>query len=167
MQTYGIERARIAACPDPVYGDDCRPIRHGPQHRCRVMLTGLRTARGDRRAVLQFEFARDFRGQPATIRTDEIPFVFGALALAALRLIGLGDVRLSEQMQAYWTNFGEAGDPNGMSLPRWAAFDARRKGYISFTAGGPSAGKPCAQISAISFLRGERTRPGRARADPQ
>jgi para-nitrobenzyl esterase len=158
MQTYGIE-GRVLPPSDPVYGDIAVQYGTDRAHRCRVMLTGLQHA-ATGAPFYQFEFARDFRGQPnSSTHTDEIPFVFGAPALAALRLNGLGDVRLSEQMQAYWTNFAKAGDPNGEGLPRWAAFDARRKGYISFTAGGPSAGEALRADQCDLFLRAEKTHP--------
>jgi para-nitrobenzyl esterase len=35
-----------------------------------------------------------------------------------------GDVRLSEAMVGYWTNFVRTGDPNGRDLPSWPAFRA-------------------------------------------
>ena len=53
----------------------------------------------------------------------------------------------------------KTGDPNGSGLPRWTAFDAKRKAYLTFTAGGPAAGEGLRAEQCDLFLRAERERP--------
>jgi para-nitrobenzyl esterase len=41
-------------------------------------------------------------------------------------------------MQAYWTNFAKAGDPNGIrKLSNWPKFDPASKSFMEFTDAGP------------------------------
>jgi para-nitrobenzyl esterase len=158
MEAYGIEGRQMPPA-DPVYGDPSVQYGTDRAHRCRVVLTGLEHA-ATGMPFYQFQFSRDFRGQPnSSTHTDEIPFVFGQPALSLMRLNSVGDVRLSEQMQSYWTNFAKTGDPNGPNLPHWTAFDANKKAYISFTAGGPAAGEGLRAEQCDLFLRAEKSRP--------
>lgn len=158
MEAYGIEGRQMPPA-DPVYGDSSVQYGTDRAHRCRVMLTGLQHA-ATGMPFYQFEFARDYRGQPnSSTHTDEIPFVFGAPAMAVMRLNSIGDMRLSDQIQSYWTNFAKTGNPNGPSLPRWSEFDAKKKAYISFTAGGPAAGEGLREEQCSLFLKTEAVHP--------
>jgi para-nitrobenzyl esterase len=38
---------------------------------------------------------------------------------------GEDDLKLSELMATYWTNFAKFGDPNGKDLPFWPAFNEK------------------------------------------
>ena len=158
LEAYGVEGS-IVPPPDPVYGDLSVQYGTDQAHRCRVVLTGLQHA-ATGMPFYQFQFARDFRGVPnSSTHTDEIPFVFGAPALELMQIESPGDMKLSDQMQSYWTNFAKTGDPNGSGLPRWTAFDAKRKAYLTFTAGGPAAGEGLRAEQCDLFLRAERERP--------
>jgi para-nitrobenzyl esterase len=67
----------------------------------------------------------------------ELSFLFGTwpkdVQLAPI------DRKLSEQMQAYWTNFARTGDPNGEGLPEWPKFTKDAQGYMAFTDNGAAA----------------------------
>lgn len=45
---------------------------------------------------------------------------------------GAEDIKLSETMATYWTNFAKTGDPNGENVPVWNAFTEQNPGYMYF-----------------------------------
>jgi para-nitrobenzyl esterase len=60
------------------------------------------------------------------------------------------DRKLAAQVSAYWVNFAVTGDPNGKSLPRWAAYrmkDDRAMGFADAPAMTPVPNK-----AALDFL---------------
>lgn len=67
----------------------------------------------------------------------ELQLVFGNF----LRLFGnptAEDLKLSDLIDSYWINFAKTGDPNGVSLPDWPAFDSKKM-YTMFFDDAPSA----------------------------
>ena len=41
------------------------------------------------------------------------------------------DEKLADTMSSYWSNFAKTGDPNGLGLPRWPAFDPKVQQVMS------------------------------------
>ncbi len=158
LDAYGLGPGPMPP-PDPVYGDAVVQYGTDQAHRCRVMLTGLQHAQTGQ-PFYQFQFSRDLPSQANdSTHTDEIPFVFGMPALTPMRLTGLAERRLSEQIETYWTNFAKTGDPNGPGVPRWEKFEAKRMAYISFAPQGAAAGEGLRREYCDLFLQAEKTAP--------
>ena len=60
----------------------------------------------------------------------EVPYVFGTKS----RILGFTDVdiALSRTMRQAWTRFARTGDPNGVGLPDWPAYDAEEEWHMAF-----------------------------------
>jgi para-nitrobenzyl esterase len=82
----------------------------------------------------QYEFERPQPGKPATAHASELNFLFGTWD-RDVRLAPI-DQEISEQMQAYWTNFSRTGDPNGDGLSPWPKFRVNSQAYLAFTSNG-------------------------------
>lgn len=85
-----------------------------------------------------FENAADKLG---AFHTAEIPYVFqtfGARNWAWRET----DRQLSEILISYWTNFAANGDPNGLGLPSWEAFDRLQPRAMHFDNGATMGGVP-------------------------
>ena len=52
---------------------------------------------------------------------QEVAYVFGHLN-AADPNVSKSDLKISEDMATYWTNFAKYGNPNGKEVPEWPAF---------------------------------------------
>jgi para-nitrobenzyl esterase len=64
-----------------------------------------------------------FHQGSSAFHSDDIEYVFGALATRPGAVWRPEDWKLSEEMMAYWTNFAKTGDPNGPGLPEWPKYD--------------------------------------------
>ena len=81
----------------------------------------------------EYEFTRGYEPRGAS-HSWELQYMFGNLLPAAGDPM---DRKLSDQMQAYWTNFAKTGNPNGGGLPEWPKLDPNGKAYLEFAADGP------------------------------
>ncbi len=91
-------------------------------------------ARAGRAPVYLYFFSRvspaaRFAGLGA-LHGAEIPYVFGWRR--GRRGYNAADERLSEVMQAAWTRFARAGDPNGGDMPSWPAYSLKDEPYMEF-----------------------------------
>ena len=79
-----------------------------------------------------------FRGAKAAGATHsaELGYVFGTFVMGKP---GPVDLKISANLQLYWTNFAKSGDPNGETLPAWPRHDSLLQAYLEFTDDGPIA----------------------------
>ncbi len=61
------------------------------------------------------------------------------------------DLRISDAMASYWTNFAKQGDPNGKDLPRWPQFSDKTPNVMVF-AQTPHAVKSVPDIESLKVL---------------
>jgi para-nitrobenzyl esterase len=81
----------------------------------------------------------------------EIEFVFGALASKNLPW-SPDDMKLSDLMGMYWTNFAKTGNPNGPGQPEWPVYNADGHYEVMHLADGNSAAAPDAHRARYEFL---------------
>ena len=81
----------------------------------------------------QYEFTAGDAAHPPS-HSGELDYVFGYLRD---RTANPDLVKLSEQMERYWSNFAKTGDPNGPGLPNWPRYDGQARRYIEFSNAGP------------------------------
>jgi para-nitrobenzyl esterase len=78
-----------------------------------------------------------------TPHAAEISYVFGTLGvdppIPGVRSVtaNAGDRRLSRQLMEYWAAFAKRGDPNGLGLPHWPAFNRADEPLMLFSPVGP------------------------------
>jgi para-nitrobenzyl esterase len=47
--------------------------------------------------------------------------------------------KISSDIETYWTNYAQTGNPNGAGLAARPRFDVKARRYLEFTGGGPVA----------------------------
>jgi para-nitrobenzyl esterase len=83
--------------------------------------------------------------------TVEIPFVFHNLEASPWTRGVAGAVPIADQVSDAWLAFARSGDPNTGGLPRWPAFDARRRATMVFDATSAVADDPLREQRVAMF----------------
>lgn len=100
----------------------------------------LTTSAGRRAYVYRFDRSVPGKGEAelGAFHSLEIPYVFGTFQARPFNWLPFSatDQKLSQVMQAYWTNFAKSGDPNGQGLPQWTPWTASREPFMVFSHSG-------------------------------
>jgi para-nitrobenzyl esterase len=113
---------------------------------CPEMAMSLIHSDTGRRAYM-YQFLRSIPGKGqktlGSFHSLEIPYVFGAFRQPAWNWLPFEplDLALGETIQKYWTNFAKTGNPNGVDLPNWPAFDAPTQTSMEFTQQGKAVAR--------------------------
>jgi para-nitrobenzyl esterase len=83
--------------------------------------------------------------------SDDIEYVFGTLDSRPGMAIRPEDRLLSDQLQQYWTNFAQTGDPNAPGLPPWPVYNAAT-GYQVMHLAAPAVAQPDTRRARYLFL---------------
>jgi para-nitrobenzyl esterase len=156
LEIYGVSNGREPA-PDPVLGSAMAQWATDTQFRCGTAAELFWHSRAGNRSY-QFQFSRVSPGRESVgaAHGSEIPYVFGILSAAGRAAnapkYDSTDSAVSDQMQAYWTNFAKTGDPNGGSLPKWPKFDPAARAYLDLTAEGPMAKEGLRRAACDLFI---------------
>jgi len=90
---------------------------------------------------------------------SEIAYVFRTLGAPGTNLGGPDvptrpeDIKMSELMSSYWTNFAKTGNPNGPGLPLWPEFSAKDQRVMFFDDTQPGA-RPVPNAEQLEALDG-------------
>ena len=135
LELYGLEGEGVGKS-DPIYGGPGIQWATDAMFRCAATEEVMDHSNAGH-AAYQYEFQQPKPGERYTSHASELSFLFGTWG-KDLQLSSI-DVKVSEQMQAYWTNFARTGDPNGEGLPVWPKFTKEVQGYLAFTSSGAVA----------------------------
>ncbi len=105
----------------------------------------LTSATGQKVFVYEFERTVPGKGEAdlGAFHSIELPYVFNTFQDRTWRWLPFTDVdlRLSLQMENYWTNFAKTGNPNGTDLPGWPTWRDDSEDFMVFS----QSGTPAAQ----------------------
>ena len=100
----------------------------------------LTTSAGQRAFVYRFDRSVPGKGESelGAFHSLELPYVFGTFQARTFRWLPFTstDHKLSQIIEAYWTNFAKFGDPNGPGLPPWTPWNTRQEPYLVFSQSG-------------------------------
>ncbi|MDF0541435.1 carboxylesterase family protein [Sphingobium sp. H39-3-25] len=111
-----------------------------------ITLARLHAANGQKTWVYNFDYrtkatAAKFRGPP---HFAEVPYVFGRLRDPKSAEYGIEwfepapeDLRASDDVITYWTNFAKTSVPRAAGRPAWRAFTKANGMALTFSEGGP------------------------------
>jgi para-nitrobenzyl esterase len=108
-------------------------------------VAALTSATGHKAFVYKFDRSIPGKGESAlgAFHSLEVPYVFNAFHDRGWQWLPFtnADLRLSEAIERYWTNFAKTGDPNGSGVPSWSAWKTGSENYLELT----QNGEPTAQ----------------------
>ncbi|UUL81434.1 carboxylesterase/lipase family protein [Sphingomonas qomolangmaensis] len=84
----------------------------------------------------RFSYVADSVGQPGAQHASEIPFFFDTTAIKYGDETTPKDIATGKTISAYVVNFAKWGDPNGVGLTAWPAYDAAADMLMDFTTAG-------------------------------
>ncbi len=100
----------------------------------------LTTSAGRRAFVYRFDRSVPGKGESelGAFHSLELPYVFGTFQARTFSWLPFTatDHKLSQIIEAYWTDFAKLGDPNGPGLPHWAPWNTRQEPYLVFSQSG-------------------------------
>lgn len=70
---------------------------------------------------------------PGAPHATEIPFAFDTVRAHYGKDTSAQDEQIARLMNAYWSNFAKAGNPNGAGLPHWPRYTQQGDGMMNFT----------------------------------
>jgi para-nitrobenzyl esterase len=117
----------------------------------------LQTEKGKGKAYVYYFDHRTPQQPNGAGHGSEIAYVFKNLGGPVLGAAGPPtaprpeDIRMSDLMSSYWTNFAKTGDPNGSGLPLWPSFSAKDQRVMFFDTQQSSA-RPVPNIDQIKAL---------------
>jgi para-nitrobenzyl esterase len=103
----------------------------------------LVTSAGQHAFVYRFERSVPGPGELnlGAFHAIELPYVFNNFQSRTFNWLPYTatDHKLSDVIQAYWTNFAKTGDPNGPGLPHWDAWTTAQEPFIVFGENGEAS----------------------------
>jgi len=95
------------------------------------------------------------RGRLKSPHAIEIPLVFDNVEKAR-NFVGRGEEpqKVADQMSAAWLAFARAGNPNTPGLPRWPAYDARKRATMVFDLESRVVDDPYPKLREIAHAEG-------------
>lgn len=155
LALYGIAGNQPPA-DDPLYGPAAVQWNADRMFHCPIATEALWHSEAHQ-PTYEYEFDRPIPGQEAqgALHSAELPYVFGEFPKAGnlAGKFGPVDRSLADQIETFWTNFAETGDPNGRgpqeatlapwdgnpsNLPAWPRLDDSQR-YLIFTPDGGTA----------------------------
>ncbi len=106
-------------------------------------------AAGGSAAVYRYFFSYPANRLYGAIHGVELPFVFGSFSAIPGYTPDASARALSESMNAAWSRFAAAGDPNGVGVPAWPRYDPARDATLVWDA--PAFARDGIRTAACDF----------------
>lgn len=145
LKAYGLADGGTGTS-DPVFGSVADQFSADSMFRCPATAEARWHTAAHHRAY-EYEFDHAVPGQPASVHSTELGYVFGFYPTVGNLAgpYGETDGKISEMVESYFTNFAKTGNPNGTGVPNWPEFGSAAA-YVQITQDG--------RIAAANDLRG-------------